>query len=817
MISKIEETNGHSPDALFLRLFSGEASPTWRQWGEPIDQDPRVWRFQIHSQEHLLDLVEILTFQTPPHELNKIVAFISPAKIDGEEPSSIPIAALKNSLPLPVLHARLHYPWVMEDLTDRVETHLQPIVDLLRRGQVFAYEALCRLRAPDGKLLSGYEAFTLAKQAYRTKALDLASIRSALLAKANSLGSGTPIFLNVLPQNLLHLDSVCSPLREYMQPLGIAPQQVVIEVVESEQVEPEALVDSCDALRNMGFRIALDDVGSGYNGLTTLAILRPDFVKLDRKLVDGVQGSRVRMVLLEALISMAQRLGCATIAEGLERIEDVMLCQDMGVNYAQGYFFARPSSEPAIPNPLPPHKPPASFSSRGAIRLADYADQTQTVPAIATVEEVRGLFERLPEIPYVVLLDGRHPIGHLFRSDLSFAQGSRLAASYSHPATRILKECAPKSMLSHRFISHYGWEEPWIVVNDDHEYLGTIEPTAILPHIVTGAESSEIHPLSLLPTGPVLRSTLDMHLQTGNEVILVYIDIDNFKAFNDRYGFIRGDAMIKLLAEIIRQGRSALPDSFIGHIGGDDFIVMTSQKAPNLQEALQSIMESFTRLSSYLYDSKDLRNGFFESQEGDRYPVAALSIIVVNGSRGNLPDSFRAGERAAQLKKMAKACRGSAIVIDGDPPSLVPILLESPAGSWRDYVVEILSQVSNRRRDGGSHDLDSVFRAHPYLELIYELDNCGVQRYPNWINPQMRGRIKGGGAGNNRSSKPYFQEVRQKGGPYVSNVYLSTATEDFCVTASVPLRSESAAFDGVLVADINLPGLVALLRAHSRA
>lgn len=810
MGSNVTVTNAQS--SLFLRLFSAEAAPSWRQWGKPVHDGSGLWRFPISSHEHLLDLVEVLTLQTPAHELNKIVAFRSPAGSCDKDPT-IPLAALGDCLPLPVLHARLHHPWITEDLAAHVETHLQPIVDLLRRGRVFAYEALCRVHTPSGKLLSGYEVFTLAKQAYRTKAMDLAAIKSALLAKANHLGDGTPIFINILPQNLTHLDSVCSPLREFLQSLGISPQQVVIELVESEQVDPEALVDSCDALRGMGFRIALDDVGAGYNGLTTLATLRPDFVKFDRNLVDGIQGSRVRMVLLEALISMAQRLGCATIAEGLERVEDVLLCQDMGVNYAQGYFFARPSPVPEIPDLLPHHRTTASVSLKGTIRLADYVDQTPTVPTTATVEEVRALFEKLPELPYVVILDGRQPIGYAFRSDLSCAKGSRLATNYSHPTTRILKDRVPKSSISQRFVMQNRRGEPWIVVNDDDEYLGAVEPSVVLLQIIAGAEKGEVHPLSLLPTGPVLRSTIDMHLQADEEVELIYIDIDNFKAFNDRYGFVRGDAMIKLLSEIVRQERSTWPDAYVGHIGGDDFIVMLSQSAPNLQDTLQSVMESFHRLSAYLYDSKDLQNGFFETQEGDRHPVAALSIVVVNGSQGNLQDIFKASERTAKLKKMAKACRGSAIVMDGDPPSIVPVPLSGhEEGSWQDYAVEILSQVSRYRRDSNHHDLDAVFKSHPYFELIYELDDCGIQPYPNWVSPQMRGRIKGGGAGTNRSSKPYFREVLQKQVPYVSGVYVSSASEDFCVTVSVPLSEVTGAFQGVLVADINLPGLVELFR-----
>jgi len=93
------------------------------------------------------------------------------------------------------------------------------------------------------------------------------------------------------------------------------------------------------------------------------------------------------------------------------------------------------------------------------------------------------------------------------------------------------------------------------------------------------------------------------------------------------------------------------------------------------------------------------------------------------------------------------------------------------------------------------------------------VDGNGIQRYPNWINPMMRGRIRGGGVGLDRTAKPYFEVVRHTLTPYVSNIYLSSASEDFCVTVSVPLLSDDGMLTGALIADISLPGLVELFKS----
>jgi EAL domain-containing protein (putative c-di-GMP-specific phosphodiesterase class I)/GGDEF domain-containing protein len=769
-----------------------------------------VWCFPARDREHLLDLVEVLTLHTPPLELKETLALCLPY------PSkTISLSAFGDCQPLSVLHARLHHPWIMEDLTSYVVSYLQPIVDLLRGGEVFAYEALCRAQLPGGRILSGFETFTLAKRAYRTLELDMACIKSGLQAKARLLPKGAPVFINVLPHDLLHVDSTHHPLQLILAPLSISPQEVVIELVESEQINPEALVDVCDTLRGMGFRIALDDVGAGYNGLTTLAMLRPDFVKLDRNLVHGIQGSRVRMVLLEALISMAQRLGCATIAEGLENIEDTVLCQDMGVNYAQGYFFAHPSPTPVTPNPLPPRKVTAQLSTKGMIRLADFVDSTPTLPIRATVEEAMAVFREYPDLRYIVILDDKYPVGYAPRSGLMFTTRCNLIASYCHPVTKVLRDHVGKSFLARRFFKEASDPQPWVVVTEDNRYLGAIEPWIVLSQILASNDNEELHPLSLLPTGPVLRSTLDLHLQAGRRVILVYIDIDNFKAFNDRYGFIRGDAMIKLLSEIVRQERTTWPDAYMGHIGGDDFIVMLSEDSPELLERLHRMLDSFQRLSAHLYDSQDLESGFFATEEGNHYPVAALSIIVVNGSQSSLSDSLAASERAAHLKKMAKSHQGSTIVIEGDPPYLGSSSFDAQKDGWHEYAIEILKEISRCERYRNHHDLDGAFKTYPFFELIYELDGNGVQRYPNWVNPMMRGRIKGGGVGMDRGAKPYFEAVRHSLAPYVSNIYLSSASEDFCVTVSVPLLHDNGGLTGALVADISLPGLVNLFKRQA--
>ena len=130
---------------------------------------------------------------------------------------------------------------------------------------------------------------------------------------------------------------------------------------------------------------------------------------------------------------------------------------------------------------------------------------------------------------------------------------------------------------------------------------------------------------------------------------------------------------------------------------------------------------------------------------------------------------------------------------------------------WEVQVLDILQRLLQEPRGRDARALDHVFKAYPFFEVLFELDEDGVQTYANWINPSMYGRIRGGGAGTNRSGQSYFSHVRDSGQPFVSPIYLSSATEDFCLTIAAPIYGVGGRFSGVLVGDLNLASMASLL------
>lgn len=769
-----------------------------------LHEHPSTHSFDCSDETTLLATLDRLAAELPDQLLDESYVLVC---ADGSAVE--PAVAMDGILPFNTFYARRRHPWLLSDLIPHVQMHFQPIVDFTQNGKIFGYEALCRLKDPAGKLLNGEDAFKLARQVKRAGELDLVCQMLALQGKARSIPPRTPVFINVLPHTIMREDWL-QPMLDTLNKYGIEQRDVVIEIVESEDVAPEVLARHCDAIRTHGLRIALDDMGSGFNGLRTLAAVRADFIKIDRAIVHEAQGSRVRTVLLEAIISMAQRLGCTIVAEGLERVEDITYCQDLGLTYAQGYYFSLPQSIPAVTvNALPVRDESHRSHVPDEFRISEFVSRGMTIELNTSIEDARYLFEQNPDIAMAIVLDHQRPLGLLRRGRVFSPRYTSIGACCD-PLPKLVNHRTPSSLLARGLYLERGESEPWVLVSEDGIYIGILQPLEIMAQLISRKSGSgNLHPLSQLTTGPTLRQSLDVSLRNNSSTELVYIDLDHFKAYNDRYGFIRGDAMIRLLSEIVRQEFQNKTGVLVGHIGGDDFVLIFDHTEPALTETLLNVIRHFQALAVHLYDSSDLERGFFTTEDGKDHPVASVSIAVVNGSQGRLSNSVAAAERAATLKKIGKSTIGSIVVVEADPPELI-LPKQDFYSDWQERALAALQSLLQLRRSGDSHALDGCFMDYPFFEVVFELEPNGFQRYANWINPNMYGKIKAGGAGIDRSLQAYFQVVKETHTPYISSIYLSSATEDFCLTVSLPILGETGSLDGILVADINLAAMAML-------
>jgi EAL domain-containing protein (putative c-di-GMP-specific phosphodiesterase class I) len=244
------------------------------------------------------------------------------------------------------LYSRLEARRNRESLTDillkrRIRSVYEPIVEVKSRT-VFGYEALAR-GPRDNPLHSPLALFAVAEEEGLLFPLDCLCRKSGLVG-AKGLPEGTHLFLNVRPTAIHDPDFRSAALRKTLEVCGLAPNDVVLEISEQESIENfEIFREIRDYYRKLGFRIALDDTGAGYASLEAVVELAPDFIKVDRAFVRGVDEDPSRQELLHALQKVACSLGSEIIAEGLDTLEELATLGKLGIRYGQGWLFGHPN------------------------------------------------------------------------------------------------------------------------------------------------------------------------------------------------------------------------------------------------------------------------------------------------------------------------------------------------------------------------------------------------------------------------------------------------------------------------------------------
>lgn len=182
------------------------------------------------------------------------------------------------------------------------------------------------------------------------------------------------------------------------------------------------------------------------------------------------------------------------------------------------------------------------------------------------------------------------------------------------------------------------------------------------------AQPSVRNPLSGLPGNILLAEEIKFRLKRGDPFALLYIDMDNFKAFNDTYGFARGDRVIRLLADVIGEvlRTHGTGNEFVGHIGGDDFAILTTPE--QIDELCTALIDTFNSQVRTLYDPEDLARGYLEGIDRHgvprKFPLVSISIGGVTNRTTNYTDHEEMSRVAAEMKHFAKQRVGGSYAID---------------------------------------------------------------------------------------------------------------------------------------------------------
>jgi EAL domain-containing protein (putative c-di-GMP-specific phosphodiesterase class I) len=214
------------------------------------------------------------------------------------------------------------------------------------KDSIYGFESLIRVKTAafdqrvfadlvghfDSKILRPDVLFALAHENHLALELDQSCMSHAIRGSAGLPGD---LMVNILPRNLYQVEAV--------KAMTGSRKGIVLEVSESEEIGNYGkLSEVCAALRGMELKIAADDFGKGFSGLDRIVKMRPDIVKFDRSLIDGIDRDPARQAFLKSMLSAAKLVGAKVLAEGVERVEEAKFCQDNGVDLVQGYLFHRP-------------------------------------------------------------------------------------------------------------------------------------------------------------------------------------------------------------------------------------------------------------------------------------------------------------------------------------------------------------------------------------------------------------------------------------------------------------------------------------------
>ncbi|MDH4413487.1 MAG: EAL domain-containing protein [Rhizobium sp.] len=227
--------------------------------------------------------------------------------------------------------------------------HIHPVYQplfCLATGEMTGFEMLARWTRPDGSNISPAVFIPLAEDSGRIDSLTFALLDRAGAEIGDMLRRNATLkcSFNVTPDQLLDTGFV-ERFTEKIAKAGLNPSQMVIEITERQPISDiEAALRVSRELVDLGVRLALDDAGTGHNGLSSLHALQAHYLKIDKYFVDGVALDRKSGVLVEALISLAQQFGMEVVAEGIETEEQRIKLLDLGIREGQGYLYAKPLS-----------------------------------------------------------------------------------------------------------------------------------------------------------------------------------------------------------------------------------------------------------------------------------------------------------------------------------------------------------------------------------------------------------------------------------------------------------------------------------------
>lgn len=549
----------------------------------------------------------------------------------------------------------------------------QPIVSL-RDGKVLGHEALSRMTIKN-EIQNTEMLFTLASEykclwelelLCRTKALDSAYrfMRSPYNKK---------LFINVNPKTLHDENFKKGFTRDFLMKYEIEPNNVIFEITEKNMIKDmDAFRNTVKHYKSQNYEIALDDAGAGYSGLNLISDINPNYIKLDMKIIQGVDSNHLKTALVKGMVEISKASDISLIAEGIETCEQLKTLIGLGVQYGQGYYIQEPREcireiNKDVLKVIRDTNLKKNHSNQSVsnIYIKNLSNYTDSISSSEIVLNVYDIFKHDKELFGLCVVDNDKPVGIITKEKLALKLSGQYGFTLFHkkPISQLMDRDflmvdykTPISIVSSIAMARANDRlYDFIVIVEQGKYAGTVTVKDLLQKTteIEVLDAKHQNPLTGLPGNIVIERKLTQCLENCVPYSAAYLDIDNFKSYNDVYGFEKGDLIIKLLADIIR---SHFSDMFIGHVGGDDFVVILDKHVT--KEYFDQMVKEFEIGALSYYNKKDIENRFITSEDRrgkkEKIPLMTLTVVVANNQNYNYKDVYELTENLAELKKTAK-------------------------------------------------------------------------------------------------------------------------------------------------------------------
>ena len=526
--------------------------------------------------------------------------------------------------------------------------------------------------------------FAQARAADRVAHLEIRCIHVVLTAFCRLKLKGK-LFINVGPE-MFQVDAfprerIFSTLKKF----GLTSQRVVIEITENAKVVDQAVIYAAlTEARQMGFEIAIDDLGEGYASLRLWSELQPDYVKIDQHFVRDVHKDPVKFQFVRTIRQLSAAVGTKVIGEGIENPAELRVLRDLGVEFGQGYLLASPAAQPD--NAL---QPVAARLLAARITRANLFQEPSRVPrlidlAVAvtpldpddSISAVRERFLEEPDRIGLPVVKDNVPRGVVLRDTvlaLSHRREKRSCLAFVDPRALQIDGATPlkeAAMLlaegdAQRFLMPF-------IVTEQGRYRGLCTAQEVLASLGQQLSASELqpHPLTGLMGLAPLETELARLLSERQNFVAAWLDVRHLEAYNKVFGYARGDNLIRYTALLI----AAFCDEHLDlavHAGGGRFMLILRQS--DWLPRVEAMVTEFDRGLAAFISAEDQNQGGYTSTTRDSrtifHALPALSVGVVKAAIDSYASHNHLLEAMLSANREAKKTAASRIFIERRAPS----------------------------------------------------------------------------------------------------------------------------------------------------